>query len=101
MSEATWFGRAFCTVGAVREEFRSGHRGAVFSFACRAPTVLDCVAMVREEAVENSLDLKGFEFIMQKDYMDREPSGYEQELEERLGEYPVQFKNVHFFMPDT
>lgn len=102
MDESTvWFGRAFCTVGKERSEYVAGYRSAIFTFSCLASTVLDCVAMVIEEASENELHVKGFEYLMQKEYMDREPSSYEIELEEQLPSYPVQFKNVHFALADT
>ena len=96
-----WFGRAFCTVGKERSEYAAGHRSAIFTFSCFAPTLLDCVAMIVEEASDNELDVKGFEYRMQKQYMDREPSSYEMELKGQLPTYPVQFKNVHFALVDT
>jgi len=63
--------------------------------------LLDCVAMIVEEASDNELQVKGFEYLMQKGYMDREPSSYEMELEGQLPTYPVQFKNIHFALADT
>ena len=96
-----WFGQAFCTVEKNRSEYASGHRSALFVFCCCAPSLIDCVAMIAEESAENNLCLRGFEYIMQKDYMDRELSPYELQLENQVHIYPTQFKNVHFALPDT
>ena len=101
MRVSRWFGRAFCTVGASRPEYATGHRGATFTFACAAPTLLECASLVCSEAVENQLEVRGFEYLMQEEFMDRDISPYEVELAEQLPVYPVQFKNVHFFLPES
>jgi hypothetical protein len=100
VTNRTWLGKAFCTVDRARPEYKQGHRGAVFVFACIADTLQSCVESITNEMVEHDLTLRGFEYLMDSEYMDRHLSEYEQELVERLRNYPVQFENVHFFPPE-
>ncbi len=99
--DRNWFGKAFCTVGEDCPEYLAGHRSALFVFAASAPTLLECVALVDKVSNDNQLHIVGFEYLFQKEYMDRELSIYEQQLESALDSYPVQFKNVHYALPDA
>jgi hypothetical protein len=96
-----WLGKAFCTVAAESDQFRSGHRGAIVVFACQAIDVCECCRQISSELAENGLNLKGFEYLMDHAHIDREISTYEKELIDRLGSYPVQFENVHYFKGDA
>ena len=100
-SQYVWLGKAFCQVSPTREEYKMGHRGAVFVFACLAANLKQCVSQIVDESAENELILAGFEYLMRRDMMDREPSEYEEELTQRLKSYETQFENVHFFRPDA
>lgn len=83
------------------DQFRSGHRGAVVVFACQAIDIVECCRQISSELAENGLNLKGFEYLMDQAHIDREISAYEQELVDRIGSYPVQFENVHYFKGDA
>lgn len=84
-----------------RAEYQQGHRGAILVFACSADTPRDCVSLITTELSENGLTLRGFEYMMDSDYIDRNLSEYEESLVAELKTYPVQFRNVHFFAPDS
>ena len=100
-SQNVWLGKAFCELSPTREEYKLGHRGAVFVFVCLAADLKQCVSQIVDESAENGLMLAGFEYLMRRDMMDREPSEYEEELIRRLKSYKTQFENVHFFNPDA
>jgi hypothetical protein len=96
-----WLGKAFCAVGQDRMEFRDGYRGAVFVFCCLANDISDCVELIFKESNENKLWITGFEYLFEREYLDREISEYEKQLISRLDAYPVQFEHIHFFLPDS
>lgn len=56
--------------------------------------------MLVTECADLSLCLVGFEFLFDKNFMDREPSDYEIGLIEQLPAHPVQYRNIHFFKAD-
>ncbi|MCA8887879.1 MAG: hypothetical protein KDA46_03550 [Parvularculaceae bacterium] len=102
MSEtSTFVARAFCSVDEENAEYEDGMRGAYASVACRESDLIGAVQAIASELAENALTLRGFDFIFDTSYMDREPSEYETELISRLSSYPVQFENVHYFKPDS
>lgn len=96
-----WLGRAFCTVSSENEQYRGGYRGAIVVVACQAADVVESCQRISAELAENKLNLRGFEYLMDKDHSDREISEYEVGLIERLPSYPVQFENVHYFKGDA
>jgi hypothetical protein len=96
-----WLGKAFCTIAPDTDQFRSGNRGALVVFACEAVDLIECCRLISSELAENGLALKGFEYLMDQAHVDREISTYEKELIQRLGSYPVQFRNVHYFKGDA
>lgn len=97
----TFIARAFCSVDKENAEYEDGTRGAYASVACRESSLLRAIQAIASELAENALTLRGFDFIFDTNYIDREPSDYEAELISRLSSYPVQFENVHYFKPDS
>lgn len=95
-----WIGKAFCVVGQDRPEYANGARGAYVVFACRALSLVRATEMICKELSESELRACGFEHLFDIDYLDRSLSDYEEMLISRLGSYPVQFENVHFFKED-
>lgn len=100
-TSAVWLGKAFCTVAPNNDQFRLGYCGAFVVFACQAVDIVECCRLVSSELAENGLILKGFEYLMDQARIDRDISTYEDELVHRLGSYPVQFENVHYFKGDA
>ena len=92
-----WLGRAFCTVARSNAE---PAKSALLNFACNAPDVVSAAQLVQRECQENAMQVQGFEYLMCRPYMDREPSEYEMELISKLIEYPVQFRDVFVFGAD-
>jgi hypothetical protein len=95
-----WLGRAFCTLVRGSEKYPSDAIGAVMNFACQAADIVEATSLIRKECLENDLVVMGFEYLMCRAYLDREPSDYEIALIERLSSYPVQFHNVYTFKSD-
>jgi hypothetical protein len=98
---SVWLGRAFCSVAKENPEFAKGNRGAILNFACSAPSIEQCTQLLANEMTRIELELRGFDFLFQKEYLDREPSEYEAGLVDKLNTYPVQYHNVHFFKGDA
>jgi hypothetical protein len=96
-----WLGKGFCTLTPENDQYEAGHRGAYVVFACQARDIVECCQQVRNELVEHRLVLVGFEYLIDQAHIDRELSTYERELIDRLGAYPVQFQNVHYFKGDA
>jgi hypothetical protein len=96
-----WIGRAFCTVAAEKPKPSSKTNGALLNFACTAEDVATAVRLIVSECQDNEMVVQGFEYLMCKAYMDREPSEYEIELIGKLKDYPVQFRDVFVFGPDA
>lgn len=92
--------RAFCLVKPENEEFKYGMRGALVTVVSRAESISAAVQYISAELAENLLEVEGFEYIFNTEYLDREISEYEAVLIARLDEYPIQFQNVHYFNPD-
>jgi len=95
-----WLGRAFCIPVRGSEKFSPDEIGAVLNFTCQAANIVDATSLIRKECLENDLVVMGFEYLMCKAYMDREPSDYEAVLIERLSSYPVQFHDVYTYKSD-
>lgn len=91
-----WLGRAVCSLEPGHEQLNGGYRGAILVFATCADDVVTAVRLLYEECLENKLRVIGFDYLFNLARLEREPSEYEEQLIEKLGLYPVQFKNVHF-----
>jgi hypothetical protein len=96
-----WLGKAFCIVKPGTEQFNNGNRGAYAVFVCKASEITECCRLISMELAENHLEIRGFEWLVDKVYADRATTDYEDELIERLETYPVQFENVHYFKGDS
>lgn len=104
MSEAvkeTFCGRAFLSVMQSNSEYANGMRGACSVVVVRASDIVVATDLIYTEFEENALSLRGFDYLFDVNFMDRLPSDYENHLIARLGTYPVQFKNVHYFPADA
>ena len=100
-SKNTYVGRAFCSVDSSNPEFDEGMRGAFVVIVCSADNILEATKITMSELAENALTIRGFEYFFDTNYVDRELSNYEIGLIARLGSYPVQFENIHYFKPDS
>ena len=98
--EEIWLGRAFCTLIRGSEKHSPDAIGGLLTFACHAGDIVEATTLIKKECLENDSVVMGFEYLMCKAYMDREPSEYEITLIERLSLYPVQFHNFHTFKSD-
>ena len=96
-----WLGRADCVLPDDHPKRQEGYRGALMTFACLASDIGSCVKLLQNECLENNLVVVGFEYLFNRDYMDRDSSEYEEELILKLVYYPVQFHNVHFYKLDS
>jgi len=100
-AKSNYVGRAFCSVMPSNPEFKKGMRGALITVVCRSESLKHAVEDISAELSESLLSVEGFEYIFNEAFIDRELSGYEELLIERLASYPVQFENVHYFKPDS
>lgn len=96
----TFVSRALCSVDEQNPAFRRGMRGAYINVVCNSESVENAVSSITSELKENTLSVRGFDYIFDLNYLDREPSEYEKELIQRLSAYPIQFENVHYFPLD-
>ena len=97
----TFTGRAFCSLDADNPEFDNDMRGAYVSIVCRTTDIQEAIRAIASELSENAMTLRGFDYLFDIDYLDRNTSDYEDNLISKLDSHPVQFKNVHFFKADS
>ena len=97
----TFVGRGYFSVLPQNPEFNKGMRGAYSVVAGRAENLMSAIEAIEIEFSESCLSLRGFDYIFQIDFLDRQLSEYEVRLIERLDLYPVQFENVHYFPGDS
>jgi len=96
-----FIGRAFCSVEEANPEYSEGMRGAYVNIVCSAKSLRKAIKLMSKELLEIDLKITGFDFIFDERFLDRAPSEYERTLLDKLGSYPVQFENVHYFPPDS
>ena len=101
LSKRVWTGNGFCSVASDRPEYRNGARGAYVVVACTTESIRSAAKLIEAELTESGLILRGFEYLMDIVYLDRQLSDYEEILVSRLDSYPVQFEDVHFFRTDS
>ena len=94
-------GRVFCILSKENSEYDNGMRGAYVTFACRAEDIEAATILVTQEMKDIHLIVMGFENFYDQRFMDGTPTEYERTLLEKLDSYPVQFKEVHYFPPDS
>ena len=96
-NSAIFAGRALCSVDRSNPEFTEGMRGAYIAIVCRAHDISSAVDCISKELAEHALTVRGFDYLFDIKYFDRKSSKYEDKLVHRLGIYPVQFEDVHYF----
>ncbi|GLQ22523.1 hypothetical protein GCM10007853_03970 [Algimonas ampicilliniresistens] len=97
----TYVARAICSVRAENPEYDRGMRGAYLGVLCRALSISDAASLISNEFEALDLNLVGFELIVDHRYLDRSLSEYEKDLLEELDIFPIQYRNVHYFSPDS
>lgn len=93
----TWLGCAVCVGALGPDRHETGSRGAFLNFVCHAGDIVEAVALIHKECLENDLVIAGFEWLTCQAYLEREPSEYELRLIAKLPSHPVQFRNLHSF----
>ena len=93
--------RAFCYVKNGNEMYLEGMRGAYVNIVCKGAEISDAVVSISRELAEIDLSVVGFDFIFDQRFLDRALSQYEIMLVSKLHEYPVQYKDVHYFPFDA
>ena len=102
MSEKyTYHGRVFCTVLPENAEYNEGMRGAFIPICCLASSYSEAIKKIESELLEIQLKLDGADDFYDDRFFEGVPSKEMIELIQKLESYPVQFKDVHYFPPDS
>ena len=76
-------------------------RGAFVPVCCLAMKYSGAIQIIEAELLEIHLKLVGVEELYDERYFHGIPSDEMKDLIQKLDLYPVQFREVHYFPPDT